>query len=253
MPTDTVFVIGCLAILGSAKLAVPAVGTELLYVRSSGLIAYSFSRRMSTYARSAHVVSHDQIKSVRFRYLRRPDRKSRGCHGRKPSRLPLHITSWLQSNAFSKPDVGAGIWLNSPQCALVYEECRFQRAVVPPKPHGSPGLVIPTAMIWKLDHRVGADQSFAGEPRAVPALARPAPRHADGRGFPTGDALIEATCSRSISLTRFNGSHSRKGDAEAIQSRWPSNGYAVSHYRPCRVLFQTNCDSSRYSADSHYM
>lgn len=35
-----------------------------------------------------------------------------------------------------------GIWLNSPQRAFVYEECRFQCAVVSPEPHGSPGLVI---------------------------------------------------------------------------------------------------------------
>ena len=38
--------------------------------------------------------------------------------------------------------VGAGVRLNSSQCALVDEECRFQRTVVPPEPHGSPGLVI---------------------------------------------------------------------------------------------------------------
>jgi len=38
--------------------------------------------------------------------------------------------------------VGAGIRLNSPQCALVDEECSFQRTVVPPEPYGSPGLVI---------------------------------------------------------------------------------------------------------------
>jgi hypothetical protein len=32
--------------------------------------------------------------------------------------------------------------VDSPQRALVDEERRFQRAVVPPEPHGSPCLVI---------------------------------------------------------------------------------------------------------------
>ena len=35
-----------------------------------------------------HVASADQIKSVRFKNLRRPDRKSPGFHGRKPSQPP---------------------------------------------------------------------------------------------------------------------------------------------------------------------
>jgi len=57
------------------------------------------------------------------------------------SRRAYHITVAIE-RVQEAGLVGAGIWLNSPQCALLYEECRFQRAVVPPEPHGSPGLVI---------------------------------------------------------------------------------------------------------------
>ena len=76
------------------------------------------------------------------------------------SRRAYHITVAIE-RVQETGLVGAGIRLNSPQCALVYEECRFQRAVVPPEPHGSPGLVIRTAMIWKLNHGFGADQVLA--------------------------------------------------------------------------------------------
>ena len=57
------------------------------------------------------------------------------------SRRAYHITVAIERVQESGL-VGAGIGLNSPQCALFYEECRFQRTVVPPEPHGSPGLVI---------------------------------------------------------------------------------------------------------------
>jgi hypothetical protein len=69
--------------------------------------------------------------------------------------------------------VGAGIWLDSPQCALFYEECRFQRAVVPPEPHGSPGLVIRAAMIWKLNHGLPPIGLSGVTPRVSPAFTRP--------------------------------------------------------------------------------
>jgi hypothetical protein len=57
------------------------------------------------------------------------------------SRRAYHITVAIE-RVQEAGLVGAGIRLNSPQSALVYEERGFQRAVVPPEPHGSPGLVI---------------------------------------------------------------------------------------------------------------
>ena len=91
-----------------------------------------------------HVVSANQIKSIRskFENLRRPGRKS-------PTSTDVNLCSrgaYQIAVAVERIQetrlVGAGIRLDSPQCALVNEECSFQRTVVPPEPHGSPGLVI---------------------------------------------------------------------------------------------------------------
>jgi hypothetical protein len=79
------------------------------------------------------------------------------------SRRAYHITVAIE-RVQEAGLVGAGIRLNSPQSALVYEERGFQRAVVPPEPHGSPGLVIWTAVIWKLDHALPPIGLSADEP-----------------------------------------------------------------------------------------
>jgi len=69
---------------------------------------------------------------------------------------------------------------------------------------------------------------LAGEPRAVPALARPAPWHLRWPWVVlTGDTHIEATRGWSMSSTRFDVAkyqRCRKGDAEAntiaLPSKW---------------------------------
>jgi hypothetical protein len=63
---------------------------ELVSMTSSRmLIACSHCSRLTERSRPVcHVVSGNQTKSVRFKNLRRPDRKSPGFHGRKPSQPP---------------------------------------------------------------------------------------------------------------------------------------------------------------------
>src|SRR5277367_4467632 len=48
--------------------------------------------------------------------------------------------------------IGAGIRLNSPQRISVDEERRLYSAVVSPKSHGMPRVVVRTAMVWKVNH-----------------------------------------------------------------------------------------------------
>lgn len=58
--------------------------------------------------------------------------------------------------------IGAGVRLNSSQGVFAYEECRFHGAVVSPKSHGAPGLVIRPAVIRKINHEIETDQTVAG-------------------------------------------------------------------------------------------
>ena len=92
--------------------------------------------------RPVHVVSADQIKVFVSKIcgdqiVRSPASTDVNLRSRRAYHITVAIERVQEAGL-----VEAGIWLNSPQCALLYEECRFQRTVVPPKPHGSPGLVI---------------------------------------------------------------------------------------------------------------
>ena len=92
-----------------------------------------------------HVVSANQIKSARFKnskicgdqVVRAPASTDINPRSRRADHITVAIERVEETGL-----VGAGIRLDSPQCALVYEERRFQRTVVSPEPHGSPGLVI---------------------------------------------------------------------------------------------------------------
>jgi hypothetical protein len=48
--------------------------------------------------------------------------------------------------------VEVSIRLNAFQRILFNKEGRLQRAIVSPKPYGSPRLIIGTTVVWKLDH-----------------------------------------------------------------------------------------------------
>jgi hypothetical protein len=113
-------------------------------------------------------------------------------------------------------------------------------------------------VIWKLNHKVGTDQILAGEPRAVPAFARPVPWHLRWPWIVlTGDAHVEATRGWSMSFTRFDVAkyqRCRKGDAEAntiaLLLKWL---LCVALQGLSGPAPKTKCDCSRYSADDHYM
>jgi hypothetical protein len=168
---------------------------------SSGrLIACSFcSRRTGTCARSATsprlITSKVLVSKICGDQI---VRASASTDVNLRSRRAYHIAVAIE-RVQETGLVGASIWLNSPQCALFYKECRFQRAVVPPEPHGSPGLVIRAAMIWKLNHGLPPIGLSADEPRASRLsldLCRGLVR------WPR-DAHIEAICGWPIALTRF--------------------------------------------------
>jgi hypothetical protein len=119
-----------------------------------------------------HVVSADQVKVFVSKIcgdqiVRAPPSTDVNLRGRRAYHITVAIERVQETGL-----VGAGIWLNSPQCALFYKECRFQRAVVPPEPHGSPGLVIRAAMIWKLNHGLPPIGLSGVKPRVSPAFTR---------------------------------------------------------------------------------
>jgi hypothetical protein len=126
---------------------------QFLFVTNEHLARSAASHRLITAKVFASEICGDQI--VRAPAATDVNLRSRGAY---------HITVAIE-RVQETGLVAAGIWLNSPQRALVYEECRFQRAVVPPEPHGSPGLVICAAMIWKLNHRLPPIGLSADEPR----------------------------------------------------------------------------------------
>jgi len=64
--------------------------------------------------------------------------------------------------------VEAGIWLNSLQCIFTYKKWCLYSAIVSPKSYGTPGWVIWTTMIWKINHVVETDQVFAGPQPLLP-------------------------------------------------------------------------------------
>lgn len=80
--------------------------------------------------RSFSKICRDQI--VRTPASTEVDLRSRSAY-----RITVAIESIQEAGL-----VEARVRLDSPQRALVDEERRFQRAVVPPEPHGSPCLVI---------------------------------------------------------------------------------------------------------------
>lgn len=58
--------------------------------------------------------------------------------------------------------IRAGIRLDSSQCFFVYEKRCFDGAIVSPKTHCAPGLIIRTTVIWKINHVIETDQIAAG-------------------------------------------------------------------------------------------
>ncbi|OIQ74564.1 hypothetical protein GALL_437830 [mine drainage metagenome] len=54
--------------------------------------------------------------------------------------------------------IRAGIRLDSSQCLFVNEKRCFDGAIVSPKTHGAPGLVIRTTVIWKINHVIETGQ-----------------------------------------------------------------------------------------------
>src|SRR2546423_14925191 len=88
-------------------------------------------------------------------------------------------------------------------------------------------------MIWKLNHEVGTDQALAGEPRAAPAFARPAPRHVRWPwAVLTGDAHTVATCGWSMSLTRV-GVAKLRAAAKAMLKQYDGAVFEVATW--CRI------------------
>jgi hypothetical protein len=57
--------------------------------------------------------------------------------------------------------IGADIWLYFSQCAFVDEERCFDGAIVSPKSHGTPRLIIGTTVIWEINHVIGSDRFAA--------------------------------------------------------------------------------------------
>ena len=112
-------------------------------------------------------------------------------------------------------------------------------------------------MIWKLNHEVGTDQTLASEPRAVPAFAQPAPRHSRWPWAAlTDDAHIGTTCGWSVSLTRFDVAKLRAAAKAMLKQydcallKWLLGVALQGASGPAP---KTNYDSSRYSAEDHYM
>ena len=58
--------------------------------------------------------------------------------------------------------IGAGVRLDALQGVFAYEERCLNRAVMPPKSHGTPRRVIRTTVIWKINHVIDAGQAVAG-------------------------------------------------------------------------------------------
>jgi len=101
-----------------------------------------FCSRLTSARPVCHVASADQIKRSASKIcgdqiVRAPASTDVNLRSSRAYHITIAIERVQETGL-----VGTGIWLNSPQYAFVYEECRFQRAVVPPEPHGSPGLVI---------------------------------------------------------------------------------------------------------------
>ena len=129
-----------------------------------------FCSRLTSARPVCHVASANQIKRsfskiCSDQIVRSPTSTDVNLRGRRAYHITVAIERVQETGL-----VGAGIWLNSPQCALFYEECRFQRAIVPPEPHGSPCLVIRAAMIWKLNHGLPPIGLSGVKPRVSPGL-----------------------------------------------------------------------------------
>ena len=58
--------------------------------------------------------------------------------------------------------IGSGIGLDSGQRVFFDEKRCFDGAVVSPKSHGTPRLVVGAAMVWKINHAVETDRIAAG-------------------------------------------------------------------------------------------
>ncbi|KRR30319.1 hypothetical protein CQ13_01290 [Bradyrhizobium retamae] len=88
------------------------------------------------------VASADQIKRsfakiCSDQIVRSPASTDVNLRSRRAYRITIAIERFQETGL-----VEMSIWLNAPQRVLVYKKCRFQRAIVPPKTHGSPRLII---------------------------------------------------------------------------------------------------------------
>src|SRR6185369_14674453 len=107
-------------------------------------------------------------------------------------------------------------------------------------------------MVWKRNHGLPPIRLSADTPRVSPAFARPVPRHGSIASGPP----IEVMCGWSMSLTRF-GVAKLRAAVRAMPKQYDGAGIQMAtqfaHYKPHQTQPETNCDSARYSPDSHYV
>lgn len=101
-----------------------------------------FSARLTGRSPGLPRILADQInrsfsKICRDQIVRTPASTDVDLRSRSAYRITVAIER-IQEAGLVEPRVR----LDSPQRGFVYEERRFQRAIVPPEPHGPPGLVI---------------------------------------------------------------------------------------------------------------